>query len=68
MDKKTILAVSILLLIFGVIIIYEWGGAWSGVKATMADNRAITAKLLQDNKIPLHEFMIYTIIDYIKHS
>jgi len=68
MDKKTILAIGILVLIFGIIIVYEWGGTWSGVKATMADNKNITAKLLQDNNIPIHEFMIYTIIDYIKHS
>jgi uncharacterized membrane protein YraQ (UPF0718 family) len=67
-DKRTVIAVSILLLIFGIIIVYEWGGAWSGVKNTMADNKNVTARLLQDNKIPIHEYMIYTIIDYVKHS
>lgn len=68
MDKRTIFAIGVLALIFGVIIVYEWGGALSGVKTTMAENKTITAKLLQDNKIPVHEFIIYTIIDYIKHS
>lgn len=68
MDRRAILAISILILIFGIIIVYEWGGAWSGIKTTMADNKSVTAKLLQDNKIPLHEFMIFTVIDYIKHS
>ncbi len=68
MDKKTITAVSILLLIFGIIVVYEWEGAWSGVKHTMADNKNITSQLLQDNKIPVHEYMIYVIIDYVKHS
>jgi len=68
MDKKTVLAVGILLLIFGIIIVYEWGGAWTGVKTTMAENKTITAQLLQDNKIPVHEFIVFTIIDYIKHS
>jgi uncharacterized membrane protein YraQ (UPF0718 family) len=67
-DKKTVIAVSILLLIFGIIVVYEWGGAWSGVKHTMADNKNITSQLLQDNKIPVHEYMIYVIIDYVKHS
>jgi len=67
-DKKTLIAVSILVLIFGIIIVYEWGGAWSGVKTTMENNKTVTAKLLQDNKIPIHEYMIFTIIDYIKHS
>lgn len=68
MDKRTVVAVSVLLLIFGVIIAYEWGGAWSGVKTTMAENKAITAKLLAENKVPVHEFIIFTVIDYIKHS
>jgi uncharacterized membrane protein YraQ (UPF0718 family) len=68
LDKKTITAVSILVLIFGIIVLYEWGGAWSGVKHTMTDNKNITSQLLQDNKIPVHEYMIYVIIDYVKHS
>ncbi len=67
-DKRAIAAVSILLLIFGIIIVYEWGGAWSGVKKTMADEKNVTAQLLKDNKVPIHEYMIYTIIDYVKHS
>lgn len=68
MDRRAILAAVILILIFGVIIVYEWGGTWSGVRATMAENKTITAKLLQDNKIPIHEYIIFTIIDYTKHS
>jgi len=67
-DRRTVFAVTVLLLIFGVIIVYEWGGTWSGLKTTMEANKAISAELLQDNKIPVHQFMIYTIIDYVKHS
>ena len=36
MDRRTIFAIGILILVFAVIIIYEWTGAWSGVKLTMA--------------------------------
>lgn len=68
MDKRTVFAIVILLLIFAVIIIYEWSGALTGVKVTMAENKVITAKLLEENKIPVHMFMIFTIIDYVKHS
>lgn len=68
MDKKTLVAVGILLLIFGIIVVYEWTGAMSGVKATLSNNQSITSRLLQDNKIPIHQYMMYTIVDYIKHS
>jgi uncharacterized protein len=68
MDRKTVLAVGIILVIFGIIVIYEWGGAWSGVKTIMSENKTITAKLLQDNRIPIYEILIFTIIDYVKHS
>jgi len=68
MDRKTVFAVGILLLIFAVIIVYEWGGAWKGVKVTMEENKVITAKLLEDNKIPAHMFIVFTIVDYVKHS
>jgi uncharacterized membrane protein YraQ (UPF0718 family) len=68
MDKRTIFAIGILILIFTVIIVYEWTGAWKGVKVTMQQNKVITAKLLGENKIPVHTFIIYTIIDYAKHS
>ncbi len=68
MDKRTIFAIGILVLIFAVIIVYEWTGAWTGVKATMQQNKVITAKLLEENKIPVHMFIVFTIIDYVKHS
>ena len=68
MDRRTISAIGILLFIFAVIIVYEWGGTWTGVKVTMEQNKTITAKLLEENKIPVHEFIIFTIIDYVKHS
>lgn len=68
MDRRTIFAISILILIFAVIIIYEWSGAWTGVKATMAQNKIITAKLLEENKVPLYTFIAFTIVDYVKHS
>lgn len=68
MDRRTIFAIGVLLLIFAVIIIYEWGGTWAGVKVTMEQSKVITAKLLEDNKVPVHMFLIFTIVDYIKHS
>jgi len=68
MDRRTFSAISILLVIFAVIIVYEWGGAWSGVKVTMAENKVITAKLLEESKIPAHSFLVFTIVDYVKHS
>lgn len=68
MDRRTMFAIGILVLIFAVIIMYEWSGAWKGVKATMEQNKVITAELLEYNKIPVHTFIIYTIIDYAKHS
>lgn len=68
MDRKTIFAIGILVLIFAVIIAYEWSGSLKGVKVTMAENKEISAKLLEENKIPIHTFIIYTIIDYAKHS
>ena len=68
MDRRTISAIGILVLIFAVIIIYEWTGTWTGVKVTMAENKVVTAKLLEDNHIPPHMFIVFTIIDYVKHS
>lgn len=68
MDKRTIFAIGVLVLIFAVILVYEWSGSLAGVKATMAQNKVITAKLLEENKIPVHMFLVITIIDYVKHS
>ena len=68
MDRRTIFAIGILVLIFAVIIVYEWSGSWKGVKVTMEQNKVITAKLLEENKIPVHMFIVFTIIDYAKHS
>lgn len=68
MDRRTISAIGILALIFAVILVYEWSGSLAGVKVTMAQNKIITAKLLEDNKIPVHMFIVVTIIDYVKHS
>lgn len=68
MDRRTIFAVGILVLIFAVIVAYEWSGAWTGVKVTMAQNKVITAKLLEENKVPVHTFLVFTIADYIRHS
>lgn len=68
MDRRTVSAIGILLLIFAVIIIYEWSGTWTGVKATMEQNKVITATLLENNKVPVYMFLVFTIVDYIKHS
>ncbi|UCG35286.1 MAG: permease [Candidatus Omnitrophota bacterium] len=68
MDKKTIFAISMVLLIFAIILVYEWGGAWRGYKTTIEQSEAITAELLKKQDIPLYMLVIVTIIDYIKHS
>jgi hypothetical protein len=68
MDRRTIFAVGIPVFIFAVIIVCEWGGAWHGVKVTMAENKVIAAKLLEDNEMPVHIFIVHTVIDYAKHS
>ncbi|MFA5146860.1 MAG: permease [Candidatus Omnitrophota bacterium] len=68
MDRRAVSAVAILLFIFAVIIVYEWSGTWRGVKTTMAEKKVITAKLLEENKIPVHAFIAATIVDYVKHS
>jgi len=68
MDRRTIFAIGVLVLIFAVIIVYEWSGTWAGVKVAMEQNKVITAKLLEENKIPPHMFIVFTIIDYVKHS
>lgn len=68
MDRRTVFAVGILLLIFSVIIVYEWGGTWTGVKVTMEQSKDITARLLEDKHVPVHMFIGFTIIDYVKHS
>lgn len=68
MDRRTTFAIGILVLIFSVILIYEWSGSLAGVKVTMAQNKVITANLLEENKIPIYMFIVVTIIDYVKHS
>lgn len=68
MDRRTLFAIGVLVAIFAVIIAYEWTGSLAGVKTTMAENKIITAKLLAENKVPVHTFIIFTIIDYVKHS
>lgn len=68
MDKRTLSAVGILALVFAVILVYEWSGSLAGVKVTMAENKVITAKLLEENRIPVPMFMAVTIVDYVKHS
>ena len=68
MDKKTVFAIGIVLLIFAIILVYEWGGAWKGYKKTIEKSEAITAELLKEEDIPIYMLIIVTIIDYIKHS
>lgn len=67
-DRRTIFAITILVLIFAVILVYEWGGAWKGYKATLEQNKVITAELLKEENIPIHMFIVLTVIDYAKHS
>ncbi|MFH1305166.1 MAG: permease [Candidatus Omnitrophota bacterium] len=68
MNKKTIFAVSMVLLIFAVIVVYEWGGAWKGYKTTIEQSEVITSELLKEENIPVYMLIVVTIIDYIKHS
>lgn len=68
MDKKTVFAIGIVLLIFAIILVYEWGGAWKGYKKTIEKGEAVTAELLKEEDIPIYMLIIVTIIDYIKHS
>lgn len=68
MDKRAIFAVSIVILIFAIILVYEWGGAWKGYKTTLQQTDVITAKLLEEKHIPIYMLIVVTIIEYIKHS
>ena len=68
MDKKTIFAIGIVLLIFGIIFVYEWGGAWRGYKTTLEKSDVISTQLLKQEKIPIYMLIVATISQYIKHS
>jgi uncharacterized membrane protein YraQ (UPF0718 family) len=68
MDKKTVFAIGIVLLVFAIILVYEWGGAWKGYKITLQETETITAQVLEEKNIPVYMLMVVTIIDYIKHS
>lgn len=68
MDKKTIFAIGMVILIFAIILIYEWGGAWKGYKVTIDQCDVITAQLLEQKQIPIYMLIVVTIIEYIKHS
>ena len=68
MDKKAIFAIAVVLLIFAIILVYEWGGAWKGYKTTLEQSEVITAKLLEEKHIPIYMVIVVTIIDYIKNS
>jgi len=68
MDKKSIFAVGIVLLIFTIIIVYEWSGAWKGYKTTLEKSKVISAQLLKQEKIPVYMLIVVTIIQYVKHS
>ncbi|NQT22665.1 MAG: permease [Candidatus Omnitrophica bacterium] len=67
-DKRTLFAISIVVIIFAIILVYEWGGAWKGYKSTLEQSGAITAQLLEEKNIPIYMLIIVTIIDYVKHS
>jgi len=67
-DKRAIFAIFMLVLIFAVIFVYEWGGAWKGYKTTLEKTDTITAELLKEESIPIYMLIIVTIIQYIKQS
>ncbi|MFH1395316.1 MAG: permease [Candidatus Omnitrophota bacterium] len=67
-DKKTVFAVSIIAVIFAIILVYEWSGAWKGYKAILGQTEVITAQLLKAEQIPLYMVIVTTIVNYIKHS
>jgi len=66
--SRDIFTVGIVLLIFTIIITYEWNGAWAGYRTTIDQNKALTAELLKENHIPTYMLVIVTIVDYVKHS
>jgi len=67
-DRKSIFAISIVVFIFTIIVVYEWTGAWEGYKTTIAQSETITAELLKEKKIPTYMLIVITIVEYIKHS
>jgi len=67
-NKSTVFAVSIVLVIFAVILVYEWSGAWEGYKNTIEQSGVVTAKLLEEENIPIYMVIVVTIVDYVKHS
>ncbi|MDP8262440.1 MAG: permease [Candidatus Ancaeobacter aquaticus] len=67
-DKRTVFAISIVVFIFGIILLYEWTGAWKGYKDTLANTEVVTAQLLEEKDIPIYMLIIVTIVDYVKHS
>jgi uncharacterized membrane protein YraQ (UPF0718 family) len=68
MDKRTIFAISIVLMIFAIILVYEWSGAWRGYKTALEQSEVITAELLEQKNIPVYMLIIVTIVEYVKHS
>ncbi|MGB2662112.1 MAG: permease [Candidatus Omnitrophota bacterium] len=68
MDKRTIFAISIVIMIFAIILVYEWGGAWRGYKSALEQSEVITAELLEQKNIPVYMLIIVTIVEYVKHS
>jgi len=67
-DKRTLFAIGIVLSIFAIILVYEWGGAWKEYKSTLEQSGAITSQLLEEKDIPIYMLIVVTIIDYVKHS
>ena len=67
-DKRTFFAIGIVVMIFAIILVYEWGGAWKGYKSTLEQTDVITAQLLEEKDIPVYMLLVVTVIDYVKHS
>lgn len=68
MDKRAILAITVVLLIFAVILVYEWGGSWQGYKSALKDQKQITKEFLEEKQIPIYALVIFTVVEYIKYS
>jgi len=68
MSSRAWLAVAVLVVIFTVIVVYEWSGAWRGYKTTLGQAENVTPEVLEEKRIPLYMLVVVTLVDYVKHS
>jgi hypothetical protein len=68
MDKRAILAILIVALVFAVILVYEWSGSLRKYKMTLDKAEVLTKKTLEEARVPLWLLPLVTLVDYVKHS